>query len=79
MSVLGVLLLWAKTPIVSGREPTASEDERKLGVERSKELSGKANQIVEVVSEDWRVGHRSTPRRQVKGNGLHEWFRNTYD
>ncbi|KAF9618074.1 hypothetical protein IFM89_000025 [Coptis chinensis] len=44
MSVLGVLLLWAKAPIVSGREPTASEDERKLGVERSKELSGKVNQ-----------------------------------
>ncbi|KAF9611178.1 hypothetical protein IFM89_027454, partial [Coptis chinensis] len=46
MGVLGVLLLWAKAPIVSGREPTASEDERKLGVERSKELSGKANQFI---------------------------------
>ncbi|KAF9621104.1 hypothetical protein IFM89_016538 [Coptis chinensis] len=34
-----------EAPIVSGREPTASEDERKLGVERSGELSGKANHV----------------------------------
>ncbi|KAF9611425.1 hypothetical protein IFM89_032094, partial [Coptis chinensis] len=50
----------ARAPIVSGREPTASEDERKLGVEHSKELSGKANQLVTAV----------LLCRQVKGNGL---------
>ncbi|KAF9604501.1 hypothetical protein IFM89_007511 [Coptis chinensis] len=36
----------SKAPIVSGREHTTSADERKLGVERSGELSGKVNQFI---------------------------------
>ncbi|KAF9594213.1 hypothetical protein IFM89_028870 [Coptis chinensis] len=36
----------SKAPIVSGRETTTSEDERKLGIERSGELSGKVNQFI---------------------------------
>ncbi|KAL3621160.1 DNA-dependent ATPase protein rad54 [Castilleja foliolosa] len=33
-------------PIVCGREPTASEEEKRLGSERSGELSGKVNQFI---------------------------------
>ncbi|KAJ8504198.1 hypothetical protein OPV22_005084 [Ensete ventricosum] len=33
-------------PIVSGREPTATLEERKLGIERSAELSTKVNQFI---------------------------------
>ncbi|KAL5714185.1 DNA-dependent ATPase protein rad54 [Ranunculus cassubicifolius] len=35
-----------EAPIICGREPTASEEERKLGVDRSGELSGKVNQFI---------------------------------
>ncbi|GMH02698.1 hypothetical protein Nepgr_004537 [Nepenthes gracilis] len=35
-----------ETPIVCGREPIVSEAEKKLGVQRSLELSGKVNQFV---------------------------------
>ncbi|XP_020089943.1 DNA repair and recombination protein RAD54 isoform X2 [Ananas comosus] len=35
-----------ETPIICGREPMASEDERKLGAERSVELSAKVNQFI---------------------------------
>ncbi|KAF3435394.1 hypothetical protein FNV43_RR22483 [Rhamnella rubrinervis] len=35
-----------EAPIICGREPTASEEERKLGAERSAELSGKVNQFI---------------------------------
>ncbi|PKA56106.1 DNA repair and recombination protein RAD54 [Apostasia shenzhenica] len=38
-----------ETPIISGREPMATMEERRLGLERSAELSAKVNQIVEVV------------------------------
>lgn len=34
-----------KTPIICGREPSATEDEKKLGIERSAELSAKVNQV----------------------------------
>lgn len=34
-----------KTPIICGREPTAIGEEKKLGVERSTELSTKVNQV----------------------------------
>ncbi|THU67599.1 hypothetical protein C4D60_Mb05t26390 [Musa balbisiana] len=33
-------------PVVSGREPTATLEERKLGIERSAELSAKVNQFI---------------------------------
>ncbi|KAL0334853.1 UNVERIFIED_CONTAM: protein CHROMATIN REMODELING 25 [Sesamum radiatum] len=35
-----------ETPIVCGREPTATEEEKRLGSERSAELSGKVNQFI---------------------------------
>ncbi|KAG9450907.1 hypothetical protein H6P81_010872 [Aristolochia fimbriata] len=35
-----------ESPIISGREPCATEDERKLGNERSTELSVKVNQFI---------------------------------
>ncbi|EPS60250.1 hypothetical protein M569_14554, partial [Genlisea aurea] len=35
-----------ETPIVSGREPAATEEEKKLGSERSVELSRKVNQFI---------------------------------
>ncbi|KAJ4967147.1 hypothetical protein NE237_018996 [Protea cynaroides] len=35
-----------ETPIICGREPTATEEERKLGLERSMELSAKVNQFI---------------------------------
>lgn len=35
-----------ETPIICGREPAASEEEKKLGVERSAELSAKVNQFI---------------------------------
>lgn len=35
-----------KIPVVSGREPTATLEERKLGIERSAELSAKVNQVI---------------------------------
>ena len=35
-----------KTPIIFGREPTATEEEKKLGTERSAELSAKVNQVI---------------------------------
>ncbi|KAF7810909.1 protein CHROMATIN REMODELING 25 [Senna tora] len=38
-----------EAPIIGGREPTATAQEKKLGAERSAELSAKVNQIVEVV------------------------------
>ncbi|PPS05376.1 hypothetical protein GOBAR_AA15296 [Gossypium barbadense] len=38
-----------ETPIICGREPTSSEEEKKLAAERSSELSAIVNQIVEVV------------------------------
>ncbi|XP_059308132.1 protein CHROMATIN REMODELING 25 [Lycium ferocissimum] len=35
-----------ETPIICGREPTATEEERKLGSDRSAELSSKVNQFI---------------------------------
>ncbi|KAF5751213.1 protein CHROMATIN REMODELING 25 [Tripterygium wilfordii] len=35
-----------ETPIICGREPTATEEEKKLGAERSTELSLKVNQFI---------------------------------
>lgn len=35
-----------KTPIICGREPTAAEEEKKLGAERSAELSSTVNQVI---------------------------------
>lgn len=35
-----------EAPIVCGREPTATEEEKKLGAERSAELSAKVNQFI---------------------------------
>ncbi|KAJ8763549.1 hypothetical protein K2173_002432 [Erythroxylum novogranatense] len=35
-----------ETPIIRGREPTANEEEKKLGLERSSELSTKVNQFI---------------------------------
>ncbi|XP_057964453.1 protein CHROMATIN REMODELING 25 isoform X2 [Malania oleifera] len=35
-----------EAPIICGREPTASEEEKQLGVERSSELSAKVNQFI---------------------------------
>lgn len=35
-----------ETPIICGREPTATEEEKKLGAERSGELSVKVNQFI---------------------------------
>ncbi|BFG41805.1 hypothetical protein CerSpe_280790 [Prunus speciosa] len=35
-----------EAPIICGREPNASEEEKKLGGERSAELSGKVNQFI---------------------------------
>ncbi|GAV66346.1 SNF2_N domain-containing protein/Helicase_C domain-containing protein [Cephalotus follicularis] len=35
-----------ETPIISGREPTATEEVKKLGAERSAELSAKVNQFI---------------------------------
>lgn len=40
------LIAITKTPIVCGREPTATEEEKKLGIERSAELSAKVNQVI---------------------------------
>lgn len=49
---LGMFILFShfdicsiKAPIICGREPNATEEERKLGVERSAELSAKVNQV----------------------------------
>ncbi|CAN6220940.1 unnamed protein product [Urochloa humidicola] len=36
----------AKAPIICGREPTASAEDKKLGSKRSAELSAKANQFI---------------------------------
>lgn len=35
-----------KAPIICGREPTASEEEKMLASERSSELSAKVNQVI---------------------------------
>lgn len=35
-----------KAPIICGREPTATEEEKKLGNERASELSAKVNQVI---------------------------------
>ena len=35
-----------KTPIICGREPTSSEEEKKLAAERSSELSATVNQVI---------------------------------
>lgn len=35
-----------KAPIICGREPTASEEEKNLAAERSAELSSKVNQVI---------------------------------
>ena len=34
-----------------GREPTATEEEKNLGIERSTELSSKVNQVISGLSE----------------------------
>ncbi|KAK4487322.1 hypothetical protein RD792_006064 [Penstemon davidsonii] len=39
-------------PIISGREPTATEEEKRLGLERSAELSAKVNQVKRAISEE---------------------------
>lgn len=36
-----------KAPIICGREPAATEEEKKLGAERSAELSAKVNQVMQ--------------------------------
>ncbi|KAF6148988.1 hypothetical protein GIB67_008201 [Kingdonia uniflora] len=41
-----------ETPIVCGREPTATKEERKLGDERSAELSAKMNQVKRLLNEE---------------------------
>lgn len=38
-------MYYLKMPIICGREPTATEEEKKLGSERSAELSAKVNQV----------------------------------
>lgn len=45
-----------KAPIICGREPTATEEEKKLGAERSAELSAKVNQVICSI---WHVNYRS--------------------
>ena len=40
-----------KVPIMCGREPTATEEEKNLGIERSTELSSKVNQVISGLSE----------------------------
>lgn len=46
LSCVCTLIAITKTPIVCGREPTATEEEKKLGIERSAELSAKVNQVI---------------------------------
>ncbi|GFY90011.1 DNA repair/recombination protein [Actinidia rufa] len=41
-----------EAPIICGREPTATEEEKKLGAERSAELSAKVNQVKQVITEE---------------------------
>ncbi|KAH9695551.1 protein CHROMATIN REMODELING 25 [Citrus sinensis] len=41
-----------ETSIICGREPTATEEEKKLGIERSSELSAKVNQVKRAISEE---------------------------
>ncbi|KAK8568160.1 hypothetical protein V6N12_006720 [Hibiscus sabdariffa] len=41
-----------KTPIICGREPTSSEEEKKLAAERSSELSAKVNQVKKAITEE---------------------------
>ncbi|KZV55670.1 hypothetical protein F511_24347 [Dorcoceras hygrometricum] len=43
---VGFSVYCPKMPIVSGREPTATEEEKKLGLQRSAELSTKVNQFI---------------------------------
>ncbi|CAI9104342.1 OLC1v1002990C1 [Oldenlandia corymbosa var. corymbosa] len=42
----GYFRRYYETPIICGREPSASEEEKKLGSERSSELSTKVNQFI---------------------------------
>lgn len=35
-----------KAPIICGREPAATAEEKKLGAERTAELSAKVNQVI---------------------------------
>lgn len=35
-----------KAPIICGREPTATEEEKNLAADRSAELSSKVNQVI---------------------------------
>ncbi|OMO63212.1 SNF2-related protein [Corchorus olitorius] len=42
----GYFRRYYETPIICGREPTASEEEKKLAAERSSELSAKVNQFI---------------------------------
>ncbi|CAK9143929.1 unnamed protein product [Ilex paraguariensis] len=41
-----------ETPIICGREPTATAEEKKLGAERSAELSAKVNQVKQAITEE---------------------------
>lgn len=43
-SVLNLCIM--KAPIICGREPTANDEEKKLGTERAAELSGRVNQVM---------------------------------
>lgn len=40
------LLRIIKAPIICGREPAATAEEKKLGAERTAELSAKVNQVI---------------------------------
>lgn len=40
------MITFIKTSIICGREPTATEEEKKLGIERSSELSAQVNQVI---------------------------------
>lgn len=40
---------FVKAPIICGREPTATEEEKMLSAQRSTELSEKVNQVISFV------------------------------
>jgi len=43
------LTLILKAPIIRGREPAATDEEKKIGAERSAELSVNVNQVMHVI------------------------------
>jgi hypothetical protein len=44
--IVAYLLCIIKAPIICGREPAATAEEKKLGAERTAELSAKVNQVI---------------------------------